>query len=607
VNQTKQSVRQLVIAAALIAFTSTQVPAVAPPFCAGDCGDDGRVTIEELIAVVAIALGLDPGSACAAADADGDGEVQITDVLLAVRSALDGCGPPSPTPTTLATPTPTEIWTFTDVTVSALGVLGSDCETGAAAADIDGDSLLDLLVGEGAGGAPALLRNAGDGSFVDVTARMRLTPPIGCPTGVALADYDGDGHLDAFFSASESAFGTGPSLVVRRNRGDGTFEPTDLGFDGRYSRQSLTFGDFDRDGDLDLYVSTWSARASLSLEPIHHLWRNDGSAGFRPVDEALPTLVETPMRPDCDSCTAFWDFTANFSDINHDGWPDLLLAADFGTSRVFLNQHDGRFADTTTSVISDENGMGAAVGDYDNDGDLDWFVTGIRHNAPGRPCDAGPSGNRLYRNRGDGSFEDATDRAGVRDGGWGWGACFADFNNDGWLDLYHVNGWPFCSELGFADDPAVLFLSNGDGTFTERAAALGVADRGQGRGVVCFDYDADGDIDILVVNQLSPPRLFRNDLPRSNAYLTVRLRGLAPNTQGIGAKVWLRTGSRTQMREIRAGSNYLSQDPAEAHFGLGPATVVDEVRVEWPNGQTSQLNDVAANQLLLIGEPVVSP
>jgi hypothetical protein len=210
------------------------------------------------------------------------------------------------------------------------------------------------------------------------------------------------------------------------------------------------------------------------------------------------------------------------------------------------------------------------VGDYDNDGILDWFVSSVWD--PDGPAGENwyASGNRLYRGRGDGTFDDVTDAAGVREGFWGWGSTFADFDNDGHLDIFHVNGWYSSSAAAqFLMDPSRLFVANGDGTFTERSAEVGLNDTGMGRGVVAFDYDRDGDLDLFVANGQGPSRLWRNDSPPGNHWLGLRLRGRAPNTEAIGARIWVRTGGTTQLRELRAGSNFESQDPAEAHFGLG--------------------------------------
>ena len=187
--------------------------------------------------------------------------------------------------------------------------------------------------------------------------------------------------------------------------------------------------DYDRDGDLDLFTARWGtldggAEANGAPHPASHLWRNNGDLTFTAIDQ-MAGLAGLQTFPDN-------TFTPNFADINGDGWPDLLVVADFGESRVFLNQRDGTFRDATTDVISERNGMGAAVGDYDNDGDLDWFVSGISDPNGIPEGNWGANGNRLYRNRGDGSFDDATDEAGVREGYWGWGSCFADFDNDGY-------------------------------------------------------------------------------------------------------------------------------------------------------------------------------
>jgi hypothetical protein len=295
-----------------------------------------------------------------------------------------------------------------------------------------------------------------------------------------------------------------------------------------------------------------------------------------------------------------YTFTPNFVDINSDGWPDVLMAGDFRSSNIFLNDGDGTFTKTTTSVISDENGMGSAIGDYDNDGDLDWFVSSIWESS----FRWGVTGNRLYRNLGNGTFEDVTTASGVRVGHWGWGSSFADLNNDMHLDIVHVNGW---YQPQFSTDPAVVYLSNGNGTFTEQAAALNFPYLGQGRGIVCFDFDKDGDLDIFCASNGEKHALYRNDGANASKFLAVSLDGESPNSQGIGARVYVTAGGITQMREIRAGSNFLSQDPAIAHFGMAAVATANQVRVEWPNGAATTLHDVSTNQYLEISQPPTNP
>src|SRR5581483_11734839 len=282
------------------------------------------------------------------------------------------------------------------------------------------------------------------------------------------------------------------------------------------------------------------------------------------------------------------------------------VAADFGASRVLHNRGDGTFDDATDpAVVTDENGMGAAIGDVDEDGDLDWFVSSIWDPSGTAEGNWGVTGNRLYRNAGDGTFADATDAAGVRIGYWGWGSTFADLDDDGHLDLVHVNGWgprdiPDSSE--FHADPARVFVSNGDGTFAETAGALGAADTGLGRGVVALDYDRDGDLDLFYSNNSGLPKLLRND-GAGNGSLAVKLLARGGNREAIGARVFASAGGVAQMRELRAGSNFESQDPAEAHFGLGPAADVDELRVAWPGGTETVLGDVAVGRTVVLNEP----
>ncbi len=275
---------------------------------------------------------------------------------------------------------------------------------------------------------------------------------------------------------------------------------------------------------------------------------------------------------------------------------------------MFRNQRDGTFLNITTDVISDHSGMGSAVADSDNDGDLDWFVSSITH-LEERDETGDPKlldGNRLYRNGGSGIFEDVTGPAGVRVGGWGWGSSFVDVNNDCWVDLVHTNGW-FSENRGYPTDPTRLFVSRGDGTFDETAVEAGIDDQGQGRGVVCFDFDGDGDLDIFQANLNEPSRLFRNDTPADLGWLHVVLQGPGPNTEAVGARIHVSIGGLTQMRELRCGNNYVSANAVEAHFGLGVAPTVDQVRVTWPDRTETVLHDVAADQRLVIAHPSRAP
>ena len=483
---------------------------------------------------------------------------------------------------------------------------------GVAAGDFDGDGWVDLYVVRGSAGPNLLFRNLGNGRFEEV-ARNAGVAFSGDFNGPVFADYDGDGHVDLFIGG---VAGTG--AVLARNLGNGHFEIATDQSGIRIDRNtfSSSFGDYDRDGDLDLFTAHWDVQVAAPAS--QHLWRNAGDGSFEDVSLAagFADLIEWPgiPQPRGDVFT----FGGIFSDIDDDRWPDLLVAGDFKTSHILVNQRDGSFADESVpTLLTEENAMGVAAADYDNDGDIDWFVTSVFHGdeAPYNPTRYrfGYTGNRLYRNEGHGAFADVTDAAGVRNGRWGWGACFADFNNDGHADLFHVNGmgdpesdWWREEFSWFLDDPSRLFMANGDGTFTERAAAHGIADNGQGRGVVCFDYDRDGDIDIFIANNGQSPNLYRNTLIESASktanYLTVRLRARTPNRQGIGARITVRTGGTTQMREIRAGTNYLSQDPAEAHFGLAAIETIDEIRVDWPGVESkpTAIKDVAVNQVLIV-------
>jgi len=457
---------------------------------------------------------------------------------------------------------------------------------GVAAGDYDGDGWVDLYVVRGTIGPNLLYRNLGNGTFTETGAAAGVDLAGVENTAATFADYDGDGWLDLIVTGMN-----GTQATLFRNTGNGTFDNVTAG--SGITEMALSYGasfaDYDRDGDLDLWINHW-----LFTREMTYLWRNNGDGTFTNVSEEAGIPIGTHA-----------DFTTNFADIDSDGWPDLLISGDYGSSQVLMNNRDGTFRLATTPVISDENGMGGAVGDYDNDGDLDWFVTSIWDYRTSEQYPWGITGNRFYRNDGQGNFSDATDATGTRIGHWGWGACFADFNNDGWLDLFHVNGFSGGGDLSispFLEDESKLFVSDQNGAFLERAAELGIDDTGQGRGIVCFDYDQDGDIDVFIANNRQPPALYRND-GVTNHYLHVRLEGEGANTEAVGARIYLSANGITQMRELRAGSNYASQNPVEAYFGLGSSTSADMIRVVWPSGAEKILEDIDADQLLFITHP----
>ncbi|MCH7518578.1 MAG: CRTAC1 family protein [Candidatus Dadabacteria bacterium] len=470
---------------------------------------------------------------------------------------------------------------------------------GVAAGDYDNDGWVDLYVVRGTIGANLLFRNLGNGSFEEVgeSAGLALSGTIG--SGPTFADFSGDGFLDLFIG------GVSPTKVsLFLNNGDGTFSNITAGaFEPAVLSNntfSAAFGDYDLDGDLDLLMTHWGSGTVQIDGSSEHLWRNNGDTTFTDVSIASGIASTYQGLPD-------FTFSPNFADINNDGYPDILLAADFVTSQVFINQKNGTFVNTTDpNVITDENGMGAGVIDYDNDGDLDWFVSSIYDPNMVAEGNWGKSGNRLYRNNGDGTFEDVTVAAGLEHGFWGWGSCFSDFDNDGNPDLVHVNGFGFTEDgqaAEFFADPTRLFISNGNGTFTERALELGLDDTGQGRGIVCFDYDKDGDIDIFITNNNQSPKLFRNDGGNTNNFLNIKLNGLSPNTEGVGSRITITVNNQNQMRELRIGSNFVSQNPVQAHFGLGNAELVNQVQVDWADGETTVLQNVSSNQFLEIDHP----
>ena len=478
---------------------------------------------------------------------------------------------------------------------------------GAASGDIDNDGDIDLFILRGDTNANLLFFNNGS-SFSENASAGLAFPNSGTSnyklSGPTFADMDGDKDLDLFIGGLNGD----PSFIFTNN-GLGVFTNTTAGsgIDNMNSLNTISaaFADYDKDGDLDMALAHWgSPRDSANPGETETLWRNDSDASgikFTPV--SLVSGIANQLALNLTGVKGEnhdYTFAPNFSDINGDTYPDLLSVGDFKGSQVFLNNQDGTFTDVTDSTqITDTNGMGAAVGDYDNDGDNDWFISSI-------------NGNRLYQNNPETStteFTNISGAAGIEQGSWGWGSCFADFDADGFLDIYQTNGWQNNSgnnpsATPYDEDESRLWMSNQDGTFNNQATEAKIADSLQGRGVVCADFDNDRDVDILLLlsNADQAALLWENTLSEKNT-LSVYLQGPTPNTQAIGSLIYVTIDSVTQMREVSIGSNFTSHNPTTQVFGLGDATTIDELKIVWPDGTEIVQTAVAGNQDLLFTHP----
>ncbi len=518
--------------------------------------------------------------------------------------------------------TPARAQTFTDVTVTALpGIDTAPGRTGlmpaytggAAVGDCDGDGHPDLYFTGSV--HDVLYRNRGDGSFEDASLAANLGYAFGT-RGAAFGDVDNDGDLDLVATGAADA-----RHFLYVNAGNCTFseqaEVRGLALDTGAIGRSASFGDYDRDGWLDLYVTELQSELINPgiPPPVSRLFRNRGAAAPGVFDD-VTLSVGLSLGGVTGTQNGTFAFAGRFTDLDHDGWPDLPIISDFSESRLFWNDGTGHFIDgtVTAGVGTDEHGMGVTSADVDGDGRLDLFVTSIY--IAGHPR---ATGNRLYRNLGGRAFADVTDAAGVRDGSWGWGTEAFDADNDGDLDLVMTDGAgsgedPFIlPELGpidmtpFLTDQPRLWRNDGAGVFTDIAAAAGLVDTGIGYGAVPFDYDGDGDQDILLTHEDTSPFLFRNDSPGSAHWLDVELDGRCSSRRGVGARVTVTPsgGGPAQVREVSASSTYLAQDGrGRVHFGLGSSPAVTSVSVEWPSGTVQTVTGPAIDGVLRMTEPV---
>ena len=481
---------------------------------------------------------------------------------------------------------------------------------GLAMSDVNNDGFLDLYVVHGMHETGKLYLNNG-GNFTRAPDNNGIAPRSLDNAGYFI-DLNSDGWDDFVSIQYEANF---VEIFLNDQSGNFVEATASTGIFLQKPTYSIAAADYDLDGDIDLFFAHWGyAWSDTTPNPItQYLWENNGSGFFTDVSDKVE-IIPSFRPPPFDDVLAEHSFTPIFADVNSDGYPDILLAGDFISSQVLINNAGASFTDATTDQISDENGMGAAVADYDRDGDLDWFVSSIFFSGRDNDYQGGVTGNRLYQNNGSGVFTDVTDAAEVRDGAWGWGSCFADFNNDGDVDIFHTNGMTAVGAVEtdtthalyvFFDDPSRLFLADGDGTFSNQAVALGINHDDQGRGVICTDFDNDGWVDILVSTNGKSPTVFRNEFNNSNHYLQIDLDGPAGNLKGIGARVTVETAAGTQMQEVVLGSSYLSQQPCTLHFGLGSETAVTAVTVTWPGlaGTETRIENISVDQRLTISAP----
>jgi len=459
---------------------------------------------------------------------------------------------------------------------------GADMEfmaAGGAAGDFDNDGDQDLFILGGSASVDHLYINDGTGHFVDQGASAGIDRSHQ-GIGAAVGDYDGDGDLDIFVTSLGPPQIRKPnSNIMWQNQGDGTFiDVTEFARVGENNpiisdAYSASFGDYDLDGDLDLAVAGWLGGSRL--------YQNNGKGSFNDV---TITALGTDMYD-------VRGFTPRFVDMDGDRYPELLWVADFYTSQYFINNTDGTFTNGTLNAGTglDSNGMGNTFGDYNNDGLFDWYVASrITHNQ------LNGSGNMLYQGTSeDHVFNEVSIASGCNFGYWGWGVVSVDMNHDGALDLFTTNGF----DGDFASDPSILYLNDGTGNFVDVTAFCGMSDAGQGRGVINGDFDLDGDQDVIVLNNSQPMVYYRNEIDQAGAdtnsitleFNTSGVAGLAPN--GFGTRVLIDSNTQSQIRYLDGGSNYLSQSELSVHAGLGSDDSAT-ITVMWANGETDVFPDV---------------
>lgn len=493
--------------------------------------------------------------------------------------------------------------------------------SGACWLDYDGDGWMDLYLVNGStieqlqGKQPArttnhLYRNGGDGSFTDMTLKAGV-PGKGWGFGCVAADYDNDGHTDLYVTN----FGEN---ILYRNRGDGSFEDVTkkAGVAGsRIWHAGATFGDYDLDGDLDLFVPGYldfdSAKPELKTCEYRGLKVNAcGPLGYRGAPDTLfrnngdGTFTDVTAQAGVADKKLYFGFQAILEDFDNDGWPDLFVANDSHPNLLYKNNHDGSFTEigVPAGVAYNADGkemssMGVAIGDYNRDGNTDIFITTFSND-----------NYVLFQNEGDGLFTDVSFAAGVGEPTipyLGWASFFLDYDNDGWLDLLCANGHVYPEVDGVLQEsyrqPLQLFhnLKNGRFRDVSKDAGLLAMARHSARGGAYADIDNDGDLDFVISNMDAKPSLVENRGVNRGNWLRVVLEGKTSNRMAIGAKVKVIAEQEVRYGSLRAGDSYLSSSDPRLHFGLGKAKSAT-VEVQWPGGKVERVTGIAANQAVYI-------
>jgi len=490
---------------------------------------------------------------------------------------------------------------------------------GLALFDYDGDGDQDIYFLNGASlrgskveGVPrnALYRNDGNWQFTDVTEAAGVGDP-GFGLGVAAADYDNDGDQDLYVN------NYGPN-VLYRNNGDGTFSDVTnqarVGC-GQVVGAGACFLDADADGDLDLYVANY-VKFTCENHVVHMvdgfpnyvgprdyepepdvLYRNNGDGTFTDIsdDAGIGRHAGSGMGIVC-------------CDHDRDGDTDIFVLNDVAGNFFFDNDGTGRFQEvglssgTAYNMYGDELGsMGIDCGDYDNDGLLDFLMTSYQGELP-----------VLYRNLGNGAFEDVTVATGAGAGSFAyvnWGTGLVDFDNDGDRDIFIACGH-LQDNIDLYDDTTayrvrnIVLMNTGDGRFSDISDRCGDGLHAElsSRGTGFDDLDADGDIDAVILNSRDRPTILENESQAGNHWVDIRLCGVTANRDGVGAQVKVVAGDLVQVDEVHSGRGYQSHHGMQLHFGLGTHSRVDRIEVSWIGAEPDVLVDVAADQVLTIVE-----